>query len=147
MKASKSISWILLILLLSCNKKFNHKISAENTAPVSCGLCSYADQISGQYRGYASSQFNAFHDSLTVSIEHIFLNLGPYTDSTIMYFKRTKDFDTRPTRIDTVSIRTTSGDFKPVQMKIFNDSMIINEKNYTNKYSVIVLDFKGKKIP
>lgn len=146
MNASKSIPFTLLVLLLSCNKKFDHSIPIES-APTSCELCSYADQISGQYRGYSHWHYNAFQDSLTVSIEHIFLNLGPYTDSTTMYFKRTKDFDTKPTRTDTVCIQTNSGNFNPAAMKIFNDSMIINERYYSTRYSVIVLNFKGKKIP
>lgn len=73
MKALKSISYLLLAVLFSCNKKFKHSIQADNT-PTSCKLCNYADNISGQYRGYASSEFNNYHDSVTVSIEHIFLN-------------------------------------------------------------------------
>lgn len=146
MKTLKSISCILLLLLFSCNKKFKHSIPSDKTT-TNCELCSYADQISGQYRGISHSHFNTLQDSLTVSIEHIFLNLDPYTDSTTMYFKRTKDFDAHPTRIDTVLIRKNSGDFTPVAMKIFNDSMTIREEYYSTKQNIIVLYFKGKKIP
>lgn len=146
MKTTKSISFILLLVLCSCNKKFKHTISAEST-PKSCELCSYADQISGQYRGQAYSQYYYFQDSLTVTMEHIFLNLGPQTDSTTMYFRRIKDYDTKPTQIDTLLINTNNGDFSPVDMKIANDSMTILQMYNTPIISVIKLDFKGKKIP
>lgn len=148
MKNPKSIPFVLLLLLFSCNKKFDHSISNEVTIPANCELCSYADQISGQYRGFSYSQYYYFQDSLTVTMEHIFLNLGPQTDSMTMYFRRIKDFDTKGTRIDTVLIKKNSGDFNPVAMKIFNDSMTIDEKIYTHSNGpVIILNFKGKKIP
>ncbi|WP_300660464.1 hypothetical protein [Fluviicola sp.] len=143
----KSISCILLLLLLSCNKKFDHSIPAQNTIPASCALCNYADQISGQYRGQAYSQYYYFQDSLTVTMEHIFLNLGPQIDSTTMYFRRIKDYDTKPTQIDTLLINTNNGDFSPVDMKIANDSITILQMYTAPSISVIKLDFKGKKIP
>lgn len=148
MKALQSISFVLLVLLLSCNKKFKHTISNEGTIPAECELCEYAEQISGQYRGFASSFVYQWQDSLTVSMEHIFLNLGPQTDSTVMYFRRIKDFDTRPTGIDTVSIQINSGNFAPVEMWIFGDSMIIRPTVITHSQGKIpIMEFKGKKIP
>jgi len=144
MKILLLTSCIFLVVLFSCKKEFNHSISADNT-PTMCGLCSFADHISGQYRGYASSGYSNYYDSLTISIEHIFLNLGTKSDSTIMYFRRVKDFDTRPTIIDTV--KTDSGDFAPVKMVFRNDSLIINQFYQTHSGKVPIFNFKGKKIP
>lgn len=141
----KSISYILLILLFSCNKKFNHTIPVQ-TIPV-CQLCNYADQISGQYRGKVISPLYGYQDSLTIRMEHIFLNLGPQADSIIMYFRRVHDFDSKPTSIDTVFIRSNNGDFNPVAMKILGDSMIINRTVPTHSGPASTFYFTAKKIP
>lgn len=148
MKAIQFILSVLLLVLLSCNKKFKHTISTAGTIPAVCELCEYANQISGQYRGHASSFVYQWQDSLTVSLEHIFLNLGPQTDSTTMYFRRVLDFDTRPTGIDTVRIDNSSGNFAPVEMWIYSDSMIIRPTVYDHYYGALpIMEFKGKKIP
>jgi hypothetical protein len=147
MKNPKSISFILLVLLISCTK-FKHEISTEETIPSNCALCNYADQISGQYRGYAFSQYSNWHDSLTLSIEHIFLNLGPQTDSTTMYFRRVFDYDTRPTRIDTVLINNSSGNFTPVAMQISGNSLnIYSTIQASSTVFLVTMSFNGTKIP
>lgn len=146
MKALKSISCILLLILFSCNKKFKHEIPTGETIPSNCALCDYADQISGQYRGYAFFHSGNFDDSLTLSLEHIFLNLEPQLDSTTMYFRRVWDFDSLSTRIDTVSTQTNTGYFT-ASMKILGDSLIIHQTMPTPPGPVPIFDFKGKKIP
>ncbi len=153
-----SVALICTFFFLGCNKKFDHKPYTETNNPTNCELCGYANSMEGQYRGNSTTTASyPTQDSLTVSLEHIFLNLGPKIDSNIMYFRRTKDFDTRPTQIDTVTINTNGGDFYPdaypgnyinsCSMKIANDSMYIhNAVSYHIGYSIL-LDFKGKKLP
>lgn len=147
MKALQSISCILLLTLFSCKKEFKHEIPTGEFIPSNCELCDYADQISGQYRGYAFFHSGNFDDSLTISMEHIFLNLGPQLDSTTMYFRRVWDFDSVSTRIDTVSIQTNTGNFNATPMKIFGDSMIINQTTPIPAGFIPSFSFNGKKLP
>jgi len=146
MKTPQLISFILLLLLISCDKKFKHEIPTGEFIPSNCELCGYADQVSGQYRGYAIFHSNNSHDSLTINMEHIFLNLGPQLDSTTMYFRRVWDFDLVSTTIDTVSIQTNTGNFNATPMKIFGDSMIINEQMPIPAGFIPIFSFNGKKI-
>ena len=147
MKSLQSISCILLLTLFSCKKEFKHEIPTGEFIPSNCELCGYADQISGQYRGHAIFHSGNFDDSLTISMEHIFLNFGPQLDSTTMYFRRVQDFDSVATSIDTLSIQTNAGNFYYVSMKIFGDSMIIHQTMPTPVGDIPMFDFKGKRIP
>lgn len=160
MKKKSIISILLICILISwgCNKKFKHLTSGETSLPTHCELCDYADQISGQYRGYSETDGDfPDHDSLTIALEHIFLELGPKIDSNVMYFRRTEDFDTKPTHIDTVAINSNDGNFYPEDypgnyynsctMKVMNDSMYIHHGVTYHIGFAVLMDFKGKKIP
>lgn len=82
----------LLIVFVSC-RKFNHSTDSNPR----CSMCAYAKSLEGSYNGFAqglqvSSYANQSSDSLRITVEQVFLNKGSYYDSTVMWFKLTKQY-------------------------------------------------------
>lgn len=80
---------ILLVGAFGCNK-FEH----ETLTLPNCELCDYAESLEGIYRGM-SGGFSApnYGDSVTITVEHVFLGNSQYEDSTFVKLKVDYDFD------------------------------------------------------
>lgn len=98
---------LLLGLVFSC-EKFKH---TDQQIP-SCTLCDFAESLNGTYRGHATGinvPYNS--DSVTVTVQQIFIGNSQYEDSTILCFATQRAFDQFPTYIsrDTVQIAFSDG--------------------------------------
>lgn len=152
------ILFSFLLILGSCNKKFKHE-GPVSPQTVSCELCDYADSISGTYRGFSDIDYHP-DDSVTITLEHIFLNLGNNLDSTSMYFKVTKTFDSSSSPwISTVLLESKNGNIGLFYstsswsnntswgtMYVKEDSLYVNDYVNNNMGSIEIMDFKGKKL-
>lgn len=159
MKIRLYTTTLALLLLISCNKKFDHKDYDYVEIPSSCELCAFADSLNSSYRAYATgTEVPNIHDSMTISLQHIFLNTGVSLDSNVMYFNMIKFYDSNPVP-DTsiVTLKNHDGVFSVmgsnfgnnVDMHIADDSLHIYHM-YTNVFNPgfnILLKFDGKKIP
>lgn len=147
--------FIVLTLASGCHKKFDHTPFTKTAIPSDCPLCDYADSLQGQYRGLATGfETPSNHDSLTITMEHIYLNLGNSLDSTKMFFKRIKQFDSSPDlETDTVALTSNSGIFysgDSYNLSIIGDSMHIYDFYFDGQMpsaTAILLQFDGKKLP
>lgn len=102
---------ILLITLISCNKKFDQK-DFDNLNTQSCPLCEHADTIAAFYEGQSFCQTcTSVYDTVQMELEHIFLNLGPEIDSNIMFFKLRTHYSTGYVWEKTVSLNNSNGSF------------------------------------
>ena len=96
----------IIAVLVSC-EKYEHTEFKDTR----CELCSYAEELVGEYRGFDSSVSADFNDSVSVFVEHIFLGNSQLEDSTIMFFKLSFIYDNHPTTpiIDTMRINSDNG--------------------------------------
>ena len=126
------IIFLSIALLFGCSK-FDHQ---DLNVQQSCDLCDYADSLNGTYRGLVlNNELPAFvqlgdnYDSLTITVEHIFLNNDPYGDSLYMNFATSFAFDSIPDiTYDTIQIRSASGQVHDSEFDTYNillDSIII----------------------
>ncbi len=147
----------MAIIMVSCKKKFHHKIDATIVTS-SCSNCASADAVSGTYRGLASGQYVPNNsDSAIYTIEHIFLNLGDNNDSTQSYFRITRHFDSSPTVYsDTLkmyysnngfSISSSNGGYH-TDINLSNDSLHFHDWAYfwQTGGSFEYVNFHGKKL-
>jgi len=98
-----------MVALTAC-KKFEHG-SVESPT---CSLCGFAESIEGTYRGEVQGVYpgaGAYVDSVTMTVQQVFLNNNAYDDSTIMYFATTHTMDNEGvgTVYDTIQIHGTDG--------------------------------------
>ena len=109
-----------VLVIVGCNK-FEHE-SVE--APLACDLCSFAQGIEGTYRGeiHGDPPSGPYVDSVTMTVEQVFMNNNSYDDSTTMYFATTHTMDTQGagTEYDTIQIRTSEGDIWFPRHEVFN---------------------------
>lgn len=71
----------------ACKKKTFTHTKVETVT--SCTLCEQADSISGTYKGLAVGFWPTVpnnSDTMYVTLEHVFLNLTPDLDSSVMFF-------------------------------------------------------------
>jgi hypothetical protein len=104
----KGIVILLLGLLNSCEK---FEYTDQQLLP--CTLCDFAESINGTYRGHATGiNVPSNSDSVTVTVQQIFLGNSHYEDSTILCFVTKQAFDQYPTYIitDTVQIKSPDGE-------------------------------------
>ncbi len=124
------------LLQVSCDK-YNPGVL---TNPTNCELCSYADNVVGTYRGerigfnLLTSSF--YSDSLTITLEQVFLNNNLYDDSTSIYFIMGSTYDTNVgiTYYDTVTVKDETGKVMyedEAEFWIRNDS-IYYKMNYSS---------------
>lgn len=122
------LSFALVASLLSCNK-YEHP---DDYFP-NCDLCAFAESIEGTYRGEVQglqlSTNTNYTDSVTMTVEHIFLSNNLIDDSTNMYFAITHERDSIDPGIfyDTIQIRSLSGRVKKSEHL---DSWIRNDTIY-----------------
>ena len=112
MKKHLYIPIVAAVLVITGCKKFEH---GTTDSPVACDLCAYAEGIEGTYRGEVNGQFpggSSYVDSVTMTVQQIFLNNNAYDDSTTMYFATTHAMDTQGTSTDydTIQIRSADGE-------------------------------------
>jgi hypothetical protein len=100
-----------ILSLVSCKKYTHHEPVAPN-----CNECSLADSLNGTYRGIAGgfqvpdNPPGSYSDSLTMTVEHIFLGNSQYEDSTVMHFKTSFKYDSSgDTIFDTVQVDLSTG--------------------------------------
>ena len=111
------IIWIILLLIIVGCKKNEHPLP-------NCSLCNYAENIEGIYRGRVDG-YNGLllqnnpnvpdspTDSMTMTLQHIFMNQDPYTDSTIMFFRTEYWYDLNQIhKFDTIMIKSEDGYFE-----------------------------------
>jgi len=100
-----------IALLYSC-KKFEH---SDQVLP-ECSNCAFADSLTGTYRGEAGGVAVVpgwGSDSVTLQIQHIFMNTSKYEDSTVMHFRTAFKYDSQTKTIyDTIQITSNSGKVK-----------------------------------
>jgi len=150
---------LIACCLLSCKKKFKHAHDASGSMSTTCVSCPYADSISGNYRGLATGLHVPNNsDSLTITVEHVFLNLGGTLDSTRMFFDITLQFDSNPTPqyTHTGSIPCSNSGFSAsnqnggyhTDILIANDSLHYHDWAYfwQTGFSYEYVLFKGKKL-
>ena len=152
LKRRSSLFLLIVVLTISCNKKFKHYSTAQLNAIPGCLLCSNADSLEGTYRGYfVSPDYVTSPDTINVDLEHIFLSLGYEQDSTVMFFKLTKHFNNGVDKLTFVSINNNDGEFYATEtgeiLSIINDSLHIRETHITSSDSELGFKFDGKKIP
>ena len=141
----------ILITIYSC-KKFDH--SSDLKLPSSCDLCDYADELNGTYEGTMSGIFKPFLSppymnptTLIVNLEHVYLNKGPYIDSTIMFIKMTTiypEYEDTSTRV--VSFEDIQGKVKNYYYTAFNltpDSIYIFNRVINHNGTFIYADYTG----
>lgn len=139
----------LVVVLSGCNK-FEHTASLVEKQ---CTLCAFADSLTGTYEGLATgisvpSFYGNGTDSMTVTVEHIFLNFDQHTDSTVMFFKTTKKFHSQPyVYYDTVAICTSDGAVIEPEYPTYtiNPQQIVMYKYVTAKYNYLVINYTGYK--
>lgn len=149
-----TLSFIVLTFSIGCHKKFDHKSFVKTEIPSNCPLCDYADSLQGQYRGLATGfETPSNHDSLTITMEHIYLNLGNSLDSTKMFFRRIRQYDTTTDpETDTVAISSSNGIFysgSSYNLSIIADSMHIYDFYFSSQMpsaTGVILQFDGKKL-
>ncbi len=102
----------LICIFLSCKKVDYSELGT------SCELCAFASVTEGTYRGLMTWDSTSLtfpsgiilSDSVTVNVEHLFLNNNPYDDSTTMYFRTTWTRDqVGVINIDTIQIHNENG--------------------------------------
>jgi len=151
------INWTLsiglvFIFVTACNKKFDHSSYIAETATEDCLLCDYADSISGNYKGvYFPTNTWPSSDSIIVELEHVFLNITPHTDSTVMFFKMKRHYNNGNTTIKMVSLNNDNGLFYDVNygnhMYLDGDSLHYQEGFHHKMGFTPVFFFDGKKTP
>lgn len=99
-----------LVAITGC-KKFEH---GTVEAPSNCSLCSFAESIEGTYRGEISGDYpggGPYTDSVTMTVQQVFMNNNAFDDSTTMYFATTHTMDNEGagTEYDTIQIRSADG--------------------------------------
>ncbi len=99
------------VLLNSC-KKFKH----QDLALPACSLCAFADSLNGTYRGFADGMATpennqtGWGDSVTMTVEHIYMHTSQYEDSTVMHFRTSFKYDSEiKTIYDTIQIKGPYG--------------------------------------
>lgn len=121
-------------ITLSCKKVDYSSLSST------CELCQFANETEGTYRGVMSwdsvvtmfPDVTLLSDSVTVEVEHIFLNNNPYDDSTIMYFRTTWIRDqVGVVDVDTIQIHSQKGN-----VNFYSNYQVDNHSDIT-RYSWI----------
>lgn len=143
---------LLTICISACEKEFIHTASTNPNAQ-NCPLCDYADSISGDYRGHfiGSEPQYAYQDTITITLEHVFKNLGPQIDSNRMFFKLIRHYNNGTTATQNISLDNDMGVFygNPLDnnhLYISGDSLHYYH-NLSGKMIYIPFIFNGKKIP
>ena len=96
----KLIPLLLLLLTNSCNK-FEH---LDLTYYPTCDLCNFAESLNGTYRGYATGLGVDYEipmvansgDSVTMTVQQVFIGNSSIEDSTRMRFLTSITYDSWP---------------------------------------------------
>ena len=108
-----------ILALCACSYVLSCKKMDYSELGTSCELCAFASETEGTYRGLMSwdsimginpNNNVTLSDSVTVDVEHIFLNNNAYDDSTTMYFRTTWVRDqVGVINVDTIQIHDPNG--------------------------------------
>jgi hypothetical protein len=89
MKLASVILIILVGSVVSC-----HKFEHELFEIPNCELCQYAETLEGTYRGMSGGvAVPNYGDSVTITVDQIFLGNSQYEDSTFIRLEVNYDFD------------------------------------------------------
>jgi hypothetical protein len=128
-------TFVLLWLIFSACSKFEHE-QLDVQIP-SCELCDWADSLEGEYDGHYNYKVNNWMiqvdtiDSLHFSVQHIFLDKGPFDDSTRMFFQVTRTGGSNT--LDDVSIWVADDSLEIFRNTGFDEARM-------NKDSIVLID-------
>lgn len=146
----------LFLILVAC-KKFEHNGELPKP-PDRCELCDYAETLNKTYVGkpagalaYVNIPGTYIKDSLKIELEHVFLNRGPYIDSTVMFFKMTRTYYHENIPKETIiQLTDSSGYFKYVSSNDYfyaSPDTLIMYSYYYGKYNYLRYSYYGSPIP
>lgn len=125
----KSVILITMVgFVASCNK-FEH----ETFILPNCELCGYAETLEGTYRGLSYGiAVPDFSDSITITVEQVFLGNSQYEDSTFMRFKVYYDFDSSfDVEIHNITLLNSSGNCEANMSSVLGTS---NQSSHPENY-------------